>query len=135
MVKVYTSYFAQVNKLRSAGIVPIGISVFPPKFFNGPSLQWLAPLPSMLKGMSEEEYTFHYKEKILSKFNLDLFRQRLKELGDGKDVALCCFEKPGEFCHRRIFAEWFEELTGYKIEEYGQEEKVKKPEFVQNSLF
>jgi hypothetical protein len=39
---------------------------------------------------------------------------------DAKGVVLLCFEdlsKPGEWCHRRAFATWWEEQTGEKVEE------------------
>lgn len=38
----------------------------------------------------------------------------------GKDVVLCCFEdvrKPGEWCHRLVFAEWWLSRTGEVIPE------------------
>ena len=45
--------------------------------------------------------------------------KQLQELagGKGKDIALICYEKPGEFCHRNIVREWLKEF-GYKVEEY-----------------
>lgn len=36
----------------------------------------------------------------------------------GKPVVLCCYEdvrKPGEWCHRLVFAEWWFKRTGEKI--------------------
>lgn len=38
----------------------------------------------------------------------------------GKPVVLCCYEdvrKPGEWCHRLVFAEWWLARTGERIEE------------------
>ena len=38
----------------------------------------------------------------------------------GKDIVFCCYEdvrKPGEWCHRLVFAEWWYEKTGVRIEE------------------
>jgi hypothetical protein len=35
-------------------------------------------------------------------------------------VVLLCFEdltKPGEWCHRRSFAAWWDEKTGQKVDE------------------
>lgn len=37
-----------------------------------------------------------------------------------KDIVLCCFEdvrKESEWCHRLVFAEWWEKRTGVKIPE------------------
>jgi len=27
-------------------------------------------------------------------------------MSDGMDIALVCYEKPGDFCHRHLVAEW-----------------------------
>ena len=27
-------------------------------------------------------------------------------LGGDRDIILCCYEKPGEFCHRHVLANW-----------------------------
>ena len=36
----------------------------------------------------------------------------------GHDVAvLLCHEKPGEFCHRRLFIQWYQEHIGQEIPE------------------
>ncbi|MGZ4303127.1 MAG: DUF488 family protein [Gaiellaceae bacterium] len=36
---------------------------------------------------------------------------------DGRGLVLLCFEKPGQFCHRRVLAEWWEEQTGQHVPE------------------
>ena len=35
----------------------------------------------------------------------------------GDDATLLCFEKAGEFCHRRLVAEWIEKGTGVEVPE------------------
>jgi hypothetical protein len=36
-----------------------------------------------------------------------------KSAGNGeKPLVLLCFCSPGEFCHRRAFADWYREKTG-----------------------
>lgn len=35
----------------------------------------------------------------------------------GPDVVLLCYEKPGQFCHRRLVAEWFEQELGLVVPE------------------
>ena len=55
-------------------------------------------------------------------------------LSGGKDVALCCYEKPGDFCHRHILAKWITENTGIEITEFGVVEK-KEPKYEQANLF
>ena len=34
-----------------------------------------------------------------------------------EDIALVCYEKPGDFCHRHLVADWLNE-AGYQCEEY-----------------
>lgn len=48
----------------------------------------------------------------------------------GKPVVLCCFEdvrKPGEWCHRLVFAEWWKARTGDAIEELLDPSEIKNP--------
>ena len=33
------------------------------------------------------------------------------------DIALLCYEKPDDFCHRHLVADWLNK-NGYKCEEY-----------------
>jgi len=35
----------------------------------------------------------------------------------GQNIALLCFEKRGEFCHKRILALWIERLSGIEVRE------------------
>ena len=42
-MKIYTSYFAKAAILRKAGIVPIGVALWPPRFFRGISMKQVAP--------------------------------------------------------------------------------------------
>lgn len=135
IMEIYTSYYGNLKKLKKDGIIPVGISVFLPKYFNGYSLKYLAPTAKMLH-MGEKEYTPLYFQ-ILEKVSIGKLREDIMRISNqegGKDVALLCYEKPGDFCHRRIFADWMKEKTGYDIKEYGYIEK-KEPDVVQGSLF
>jgi len=84
---------------------------------------------------TDEEYIKMYREDVLSRVDIDTLREDIKRLSENgtKDVALLCYEKPGDFCHRHIFAEWMKEQTGYEIKEFGFEKIAKQPE--QKSLF
>ena len=41
----------------------------------------------------------------------------LKTLAGDKDIALVCYEKPGDFCHRHLVAQWLRD-AGYSVEEW-----------------
>ncbi|MDD3907441.1 MAG: hypothetical protein PHF34_04425 [Bacteroidales bacterium] len=135
-MEIFTSYYGNLKKLRENNIIPVGISRGIPKWFYGNNLQYLAPTYAVLSLKTIEEYAPAYI-KLLERFDIDRFRDDLRIISNnegGKDIALLCYEKPGEFCHRRLFAEWFKEKVGYDIKEFGYTEK-KEPDVIQGSLF
>lgn len=136
-MKIYTSYFAKAAILRKAGIVPIGVALWPPRFFRGISMKQVAPRRYMLDDrLTDEEYIRMYRNDVLRLVDARYFIQDLERASRGMDVALCCFEKPGDFCHRHILAKWLNEQTGIEVSEFGVAEsrqETLKPE--QQSLF
>lgn len=135
-MKIYTSYFGNSRRLHLAGIKVIGISLYPPKWFYGNSLKQVAPTKGILfaKDQTEEEYTKRYREEVLAHQDMEQFLDAVKTVSGGKDVALCCYEKPEDFCHRHILADWIKEKTGIDIEEFGYTEK-KEPKRSEGLLF
>lgn len=112
--------------LEKHNIMPIGIALYPPKWFKGQSVKYVAPTYSILKQTAnDEEYTKRYKAEILGVLNLDRFVNDLQRLSNGKNVALCCFEKPSEFCHRQLLAQFMNE-HGYDVKEFMDPEKPKE---------
>lgn len=131
-MKVYTSYFGNAKKLKDANIEILCVAIGKPKFLQCPQLYNLCPTRYMLsEACSHEKYLKLYDE-ILNKQNPYEVIKQLERIGNGKDVALCCYEKPGDFCHRHILAKWLSENTGMIIEEYGVS---KEPKYTQCSLF
>ena len=136
-MKIYTSYFSNSKKLAENDIEVIGIALFPPKWFQGASLKMVAPTYSILK-YSEDEivYTARYKKEVLERLDAKRFIDILDSYSKGKDVALCCFEKPNEFCHRHILSSWLNEKLGLYIQEFlAPGEEQKPPEAMQLGLF
>lgn len=124
-MKIYTSYFAKLNKIKDKGYHPISIARFTP---NGvlvdefksaaPSLNLLDKIKSGL--ITNDEYENIYRKEI--DFRLDMNNvleafNKISSMNDGKDIVLLCYEKPNDFCHRHIFAKIFNEKTGIKIKE------------------
>lgn len=103
-MRIYTSNFHTVKDLVGAGIHPIGIARFEPKWYRGPNYKRLAPTGDMIR-MSEEDYKPRF-DIILSRLEVQSVVKDLEEIGGGKDVALLCYERPGEFCHRQMVANW-----------------------------
>lgn len=134
-MKIYTSYFSNSQRLAAAGVKPIGIALYPPKWFKGVSLKVVAPTASILYGAKgEEDYTRRYKTEVLSHINPKQFIETVESHSCGKDVALCCFEKPGDFCHRHLVAQWLKETLGIIVEEFPVKVES-KPDAQPQSLF
>lgn len=133
-MKIYTSYFANGKKLGKAGITMIGIALYPPKWFYGVSLKTVSPTYSILHEDNRERYIERFKKEVLSRVDPKEFLERVKQYSNGKDVALCCFEKPGDFCHRHLVADWLNEKLGLDVQEFGVK-KSKEPNYVQGDLF
>ena len=127
-MKIYTSYFANLKNLEKDDIVPIGICCYPPKWFKGPNLRAITPSPDILEKCksSHAEYEKRYRTEVLSLFkDANILLERISFISGGKDAALCCYEKPSDFCHRHILAKWLEEQTGIKVEEFEKTEETK----------
>lgn len=119
-----TSYY-QNRRIDPAIHAVIQTSLGHPRFpkVNYPVAHWeeIMPDPAML-ALAFPEYRTAYRAK-LDAIGLPTIREGLAELvamNAPREPLLCCFESlktPGQFCHRRIFAEWFEEQTGEEIPE------------------
>jgi hypothetical protein len=134
-IKLYTSYYAKTKALEKAGIVPIGISLQIPKWFNGIGLIDLAPGWDMMK-MSKDVYSVHYKLKLES-IDLRMAFKHIKAVAKGNDVALVCYEslktdRENDWCHRTMFAEWMEEKHGMIITEWVDPNDVEKEKKIKN---
>jgi hypothetical protein len=122
---IYTSYFSKIKKIKDSGITAIGIARFPPKHVQCVSLWDLAPMPEMLK-MNKEQYVDRYNI-ILSRLDPRQILKRIELLSCGKDAALCCYEKPDDFCHRHLVADWLKKKIGVDVREYDFTAKVEMP--------
>lgn len=108
---MFTGYFAKCSFYRENGLKPVSIArVTPQGMYNVPCLVELAPSYSLIQAIktgaiTEEEYTEAYK-RMLSKLDKQEILSKLSEFGDPNKLVLCCYEKPEDFCHRHIVADW-----------------------------
>ena len=110
----------------------ISVARYSPRWYQGPQLLAVAPTSFMLSGAcSHEEYLRKYDE-ILSRLNPKHVVDAIVTMSRGRDVALCCYEKPGDFCHRHLLAEWLNK-NGFEVKEW--EPKDKQEQNKQLSLF
>ena len=127
------------KELRNDGYYPVGISLGKPKYQTGYEIREqcyaLAPKGHMLK-MAYEPYREAYFKKLeeIGADKIIGIVQRMDERAqeEGKTLVLLCFEdirKPDQWCHRTLFAEWWEKKTGEVISELEEADaKAKKPE-------
>ena len=109
---IYTSYFA-----RYKGDNGVAICLGAP-WWKGERYPNLAPSSELLnwwKGSKKtivewNLFTYYYQVQTLSQLDV---HKVAKEL-DGK--VLLCFEKPSDYCHRIIVADWLQR-NGYECEE------------------
>ena len=120
---IYTSYFAKLSKLP-ANIIPIAICGKSPEWYKGIQYKKLAPKWSFFSIWKEthdnEYYIKHFNEEVLNPLNAnDVINELYSLAGKNQDadIVLICYEKPGDFCHRHLVADWLTR-NGYPVEEY-----------------
>jgi hypothetical protein len=124
-IEIYTSYFANYKKEDA-----VSIAFSTPNWFKGEEYKKLAPPKKLLYDyksglVDEKKYREIYSKEVLNELNPS---EIAKELNN---KVILCYEKPEDFCHRRLVAEWLENNLDIKVNEFG----VKKIEFVQQTLF
>ena len=116
---IYTSYFAKLKKLPP-DIVPISICGRAPDWYNGLQYKKLAPKYSFFSEWKithdNNYYIEHFNDEVLFTLSPQTVYNELMKLSGGKDIALICYEKPTDFCHRHLVAEWLAN-NGIKCEE------------------
>lgn len=122
---IYTTYFANVKNLPS-NIIPIAICGRSPEWWNGLEYKRLAPKWEFFKVWKENHdndfYIREFKAQVLDKLNAkSVVRELSQKVTDGNDVALVCYEKPLDFCHRHLVSAWLRR-NGFESKEWEPEE-------------
>ena len=111
---IYTSYFANLKKLPPL-MVPISICGKAPSWYGGLEYKVLAPKYDFFMQWKENGDNDYYIEQFNSRVLGSLCAKRIEfELYNlaaqvnplCKDICLICYEKPSDFCHRHLVAEW-----------------------------
>lgn len=125
---IYTGYFANTTKYKEAGLTTISIAGKAPSFYNDLEFKHFAPTWKIFKQWKDGQidnfqYTEQFKEEVLNKLD----KQGIKEFLDSfeQDIILLCYERPGDFCHRHIVADWLESSLGYVVNEYEVDNPTK----------
>lgn len=118
---IYTTYFAKLKSLPKE-IIPISICGKAPAGYKGIQYKKLAPRYDFFmewkRTRDNNYYTKCFKEQVLDQLNAHEVVDDLIDLHSGIDIALVCYEKPEDFCHRHLVAEWLRG-HGYQCEEYN----------------
>ena len=121
-----TSYFAK----SATNPLAVSIARSAPKWYKGRHYPALAPSWSLVKVENPAEYEYRYRREVLDRLNP---KKVIAELGE--DAILLCWEKPGEFCHRRLVAAWLNEKLEMEIPEYNYlSEEEPDPEYTEEEL-
>ena len=128
---MYTGYYAQLKKYLADGLYPVSIAGKCPDWYHGAEYKKLAPKWSFFsewkngshKG-DNDYYTKNFYELVLNELDP---AQVIKELegftGVSSDkIILLCYEKPGDFCHRHLVADWLNAY--YKSEREKNEKRI-----------
>ena len=127
---IYTSYFAKLKSLPE-NIIPISICGKAPDWYKGLQYKKLAPKYGFFmewkKNHDNDYYIKCFSEQVLDKLNALTVMRDLIDLVNstedhiGKEIALICYEKPSDFCHRHLVAEWLNS-NGIQCKEWGCKE-------------
>lgn len=122
---IYTSYFAKAKYLPPY-IIPISICGKAPKGWNGLQYKKLAPKYEFFMKWKESHDNDYYikcfNEQVLNTLTPAEVLTDISKLVYGlnfgvSDICLLCYEKPEDFCHRHLVAEWLTK-NGYPCVEY-----------------
>jgi hypothetical protein len=122
MDKIYTSYFANLKNLPD-NVCLISICGKAPDWYTGIQYKALAPKYWFFKKYKEdgdeEFYTLAFQRDVCGALNAYATLLDLQKLAGDKIPCLLCYEKPGDFCHRHIVAEWLHNNLGVHVEEFN----------------
>jgi len=109
---IYTSYFGAMRKMSPEQKERcVSIARFTPKGIKIKAYPQLAPRKEFLQEYKEYGDKSHFADQYLEQLEDTVDAYAVEKELDGK--ILCCFEKPGDFCHRHVLKYW---LACYEIE-------------------
>lgn len=119
---IYTTYFAKLRSLPN-NVVPVAICAKTPDWYAGAQYRKLAPKYDFFmewkRNHDEEAFRRAFKEQVTDKLDADSVVKELQSIvfDKSEEIALVCYEKSTDFCHRHLVAEWLRD-NGYECEEW-----------------
>ena len=121
---IYTTYFGQLRNLPK-NIVPVSICGKAPEWYDGIQYKKLAPQWEFFKEWKRNHdndfYIEHFNAEVLERLSAlqvvtelqcmlpDEIKTQMEApfyASSDWHIALVCYEKPADFCHRHLVAEW-----------------------------
>jgi uncharacterized protein YeaO (DUF488 family) len=134
MYKVYTSYFSnKLFKKKKHDCIKIPICATLQNYTLYPSNRWYRELAPDVEILNRYNKIGNKTKSIKNWFTREYYRKldSMKESGDllgyvkelqnlckYNDVFLLCYEKPNEFCHRHLLAEYLNKFYELDVSEY-----------------
>lgn len=118
--------FCKTKGVKNQNIIPISICAKVPDWYKGLQYKKLAPKYGFFmewkKNHNNDYYIEHFQTEILDGLDatdviLDFSRMIYGFNVGENDIALICYEKPSDFCHRHLVAEWLNK-NGFQCEEW-----------------
>lgn len=135
---ICTTYFAQLRNLPK-NIIPVSICGKAPDWYNGIQYKKLAPKWAFFlewkRNHDNDYYVEHFNLEVLEPLDAlrvvtelqGLLPEDIKAIMDAPfyinqdwHIALVCYEKPTDFCHRHLVAKWLCE-NGFECHEWTKE--------------
>lgn len=118
---IYTTYFAKLKSLPK-NVIPISICGKAPSWYGGLQYKKLAPKYDFFMKWKEthdnDYYIEHFNDEVLSQLDAEMVMNELYYMsGYDKDITLVCYEKPSDFCHRHLVADWLNK-NGFECKEF-----------------
>lgn len=132
---IYTSYFGNLKNLPK-NVMPVSICAKAPPWYKGLQYKKLAPKYWFFKEWKQNHdndfYIKYFKKEVLDELDVIKVLNELQVMlpsrikcdmdkpvycSDDTHIALVCYEKPSDFCHRHLVAQWLRD-NGFWCGEY-----------------
>lgn len=123
---IYTSYFANLRSIPEE-IIPISICGKAPIWYTGLQYKKLAPKYEFFmewkRNKDNNYYIEHFAEEVLKPLNKLTVLEEITNMANPKmftkipNIVLVCYEKPTDFCHRHLVANWLSS-DKFKVKEW-----------------
>lgn len=138
-MRLFTSHWRSLE-LRALDAVPVSISRGRPRWslpYRYRRYDELAPDDRTWahEDLNEFERSYISQLEALGADTIMAGLRRISEQHGGKALCLLCWEKPGEFCHRRVLAAFIARETGIMVPELEPGDVPQRLDALQPSLF